>query len=447
MAVENLENICELIENKEFRKIKLELEDENVVDTAEFLSELEEKDQLAITFRLLPKKKAAEVFSYMELEQQMILLDVFSEKEFKEVMESMYADDMVDFLEDLPANVVTRVLGKVDKETRETINELLHYPEDSAGSIMTIEYVELNPKMTVAEALEKIRRIGIMSETIYTCYVVVNHELLGVVSAKSLLTNPTECLIEDLMNENFISVHTHDDKEEVANLFRKYDLIAMPVLDVEDCIVGIVTFDDAMDVITAEATEDMQKMAAVAGNDESYFDTSVFKHAKNRIVWLIVLMLSSMVTGMIITSYEAAFAAVPILVSFIPMLMSTGGNCGSQSSTLIIRGLAIDEIHFNDVLKVIWKEFRISLLVSVVLAFANGLRIFIMYKDMALAIVISSSIIVTVITSKLIGCVLPIFAKKIHLDPAIMAAPLITTIVDLCSMIIYFRIATAVLGI
>lgn len=446
MALENLREIDKLIEEKAFRKIKLELVEENVVDIAEFLSDLENKD-LAIVFRLLPKKKAAQVFSYMEKEQQVILLDIFSEKEIKEVMDDMFADDVVDLLEDMPANVVTKVLGKVNKDTREIINKMLNYPEDSAGSIMTIEYVELNPEMTVAEALDKIRCIGIKSETVYTCYVVVNHRLIGVVSAKNLMTNPTDCRIENLMNENFIAVHTHDDREEVANLFRKYDLIAIPVLDVEDCIVGIVTFDDAIDVITSETTEDMQKMAAVTGNDESYFDTSVFKHAKNRIVWLLVLMLSSTVTGMILTRYENAFAAVPLLVSFIPMLSSTGGNCGSQTSALIIRGLAVEEIHFSDVFKVIWKEFRVALLVSIVLSLANGLRILIMYRDIPLAIIIAASLIVTVIVSKTIGCVFPILAKKIHLDPAMMASPLITTIVDLCSMIIYFKIATLVLGI
>lgn len=446
MALENIREVDKLIEQKAFRQIKLELVDENVVDIAEFLSELENKD-LAIVFRLLPKKKAAQVFSYMEKEQQRILLDIFSEKEIEEVLDDMFADDMVDLLEDMPANVVTKVLGKVDRDTRETINKMLNYPDDSAGSIMTIEYVELNPDMTVAEALDKIRCIGIKSETVYTCYVVVEHRLLGVVSAKNLMTNPTDCRIRELMNENFIAVHTHDDREEVANLFRKYDLIAIPVLDVEDCIVGIVTFDDAIDVITSETTEDMQKMAAVTGSDESYFDTSVIKHAKNRIVWLLVLMLSSTVTGMILTHYENAFAAVPLLVSFIPMLSSTGGNCGSQTSALIIRGLAVDEIHFKDIFKVIWKEFRVALLVSVILSLANGIRILIMYKDVQLAVIIAASLIVTVIVSKTIGCVFPILAKKINLDPAMMASPLITTIVDLCSMVIYFRIATLVLGL
>ncbi|MBQ9885352.1 MAG: magnesium transporter [Lachnospiraceae bacterium] len=443
MSLENLEEIEELIENKEFRKIKSELEDENVVDIAEFLSELENK-YLAVIFRLLPKKKAAEVFSYMEKDQQMVLLDLFSDKEMKDVMDSMFADDMVDLLEDMPANVVTRVLGKVDKETREAVNKMLKYPDDSAGSIMTIEFVELAPDMTVAQALDKIRQVGIKSETVYSCYVVKNHELLGVVSAKDLMTNPVETPIADLMNENIISVHTTDDREEVANLFRKYDLIALPVLDVEDYMVGIVTVDDAIDVLTTETTEDMQKMAAMTVSEESYFDTSVFQHAKNRIVWLLILMLSSTFTGMIITKYENAFAAVPLLVSFIPMLMDTGGNCGSQSSTLIIRGLAIDEIHFNDIFKIVWKEFRVSMLVSLALALANGVRVYIMYHDLSMAVVVAFSLVFTVVVAKLIGCMLPVFAKMIRLDPAIMAAPLITTIVDLCSIMIYFKIATMV---
>ena len=312
---------------------------------------------------------------------------------------------------------------------------------------MTTEYVGLRQSMTVDESMAHIKRTGIHKETIYTCYVTDKRKLIGIVTAKELMTSDDNAVISDLMETEIISVSTHTDKEEVAQLFRKYDLLAIPVLDAEGLMVGIVTFDDAMDVMVEEATEDITKMAAMSPSEQSYFETSVFSHAKHRIAWLLVLMFSATLTGTIITKYEDAFAAIPLLVSFIPMLMDTGGNCGSQSSTLIIRGIALNEIQFRDIFRVMFKEFRVSIIVGVVLALANGVRILIMYHDVSLALVIGLSLSVTIVISKLIGCMLPLLAKKVNLDPAIMAAPLITTMVDTCSILVYFNIATHVFAL
>ena len=411
------------------------------MDIALLLSELDDK-ALALAFRLIPKDKAAEVFANMDASMQTYLVQVFTEKELKELVEDLYMDDTVDMLEELPANLVTRILDTVSAEDRIKINELLNYPADSAGSIMTTEYVDLRKNMTVAQAMAHIKETGIHKETIYTCYVTERRRLIGTVSAKELMTESDDMVIETLMETEIISVGTHTDKEEVARLFTKYDLIALPVLDEDDHMVGIVTFDDAMDVMVEEATEDITKMAAINPSEKPYFATSVLDHAKSRIPWLLVLMFTSIITGAIITKYENAFAAIPLLVSFIPMLMDTGGNCGSQSATLIIRGLALDEIHFRDLFRVIFKEFRISLICGGVLAAANGIRILIMYRDPQLALVIALSLVATVIISKLIGCTLPLFAEKLHLDPALMASPLITTLVDTFSILIYFNIAT-----
>lgn len=436
----------ELLAKKDFRAIRSILGVMNVVDIASLLSELEDKE-LVQAFRLITKDKAADVFAYMNNSMQTKLVEMFAEKELKELLDELYLDDTVDMLEELPANLVTRILDVVDGEKRSRINQLLNYPDDSAGSIMTTEYVDFNKKMTVAEAMSHIKKVGIHKETIYTCYVLEARKLIGIVTAKDLMTADDDKKIQELMEKEIISVRTHDDQEEVARLFSKYDLLAIPVLDNDGLMVGIVTVDDAMDVVVDEATEDITIMAAMNPSEKTYFETSVFSHAKNRFLWLLVLMLSATVTGTIITHYEDAFAAIPILVSFIPMLMDTGGNCGSQSSTLIIRGLALEEIKFRDLFKVIFKEFRIALLVSVGLALANGIRIYIMYRNLQLACVIGASLIATVIIAKTIGCTLPLFAKKIHLDPAIMAAPLITTLVDTCSIVIYFTIATRVFAL
>ena len=431
----------DLLEKREFKAIRSILDVMNAVDIALLLAELDDK-QLALAFRLIPKDKAADVFSNMNNSMQSYLVEMFTEKELKELLDDLYMDDTVDILEELPANLVTRILDTVDSAKRNRINQLLNYPEDSAGSIMTTEYVALKKSMTIGEAMRHIKKVGIHKETIYTCYVLENRKLTGIVSAKDLMTLDDEIIIEEIMETEIISVCTHTDQEEVARLFSKYDFLAVPVVDTGDLMVGIVTFDDAMDVMVDEATEDITIMAAMSPTEKTYFETSVFTHAKNRFPWLLLLMLSATVTGAIISRYENAFAAVPILVSFIPMLMDTGGNCGSQSSTLIIRGLALDEIRFRDIFKVIFKEFRIALIVSIGLSIANGLRIYLMYKDLKLAVLIAVSIVTTVIIAKIIGCTLPLFAKKIHLDPAIMAAPLITTIVDTCSIVIYFSIAT-----
>ena len=439
----NRDIFMELLARREFKAVRSILDVMNAVDIASLLSQLEDRE-LALAFRLIPKDKAAEVFSNMGNSLQSQLIDVFTEKELKEILDDMYMDDTVDMLEDLPANVVTRILEAIEPQKRAQINVLLRYPEDSAGSIMTTEYVDLRGHMTVKEAMAHIKQVGIHKETIYTCYVLESRKLSGIVTAKDLMTAEDDVRIADLMETEIISVGTHADQEEVAGLFAKYDLLALPVLDADECMVGIVTVDDAIDVVVDEATEDMSLMAAINPSEKTYFETSVWEHAKNRIPWLLILMLTAAITGTIITRYENAFAAIPLLVSFIPMLMDTGGNCGSQSSTLIIRGIALGEIQFRDLFKAVFKEFRISMVVGAFLAIANGLRILIMYRDSHLAFVIALSLVVTVMLSKMIGCTLPLLAKKVHLDPAIMAAPLITTIVDTCSMLIYFNIATRV---
>jgi len=439
----NKEIFVKLLAQRQFKAVRSILDVMNEVDIASLLSDLDDKE-LALAFRLIPKDKAAEVFANMNHSMQTYLVEMFSEKELKELLDDLYMDDTVDLLEELPANLVNRILNTVDQADRTLINQLLNYPDDSAGSLMTTEYVDIRETMTVAQAMAHIKETGIHKETIYTCYVTDQRRLLGIVSAKDLMTTADDVLIRDLMQTEMISVSTHTDKEEVAQLFTKYNFLALPVLDQDERLVGIVTFDDAMDVMVDEATEDITKMAAMSPSEKSYFETSVLAHAKHRIAWLLILMFSATITGTIITRYENAFAAIPLLVSFIPMLMDTGGNCGSQSSTLIIRGIALGEIHFSDLFRVMFKEFRVSLIVGVVLALANGLRILIMYKNAGLALVIGLSLVATIVISKLIGCVLPLIAKKLHMDPAIMASPLITTLVDTCSILIYFNIATQV---
>ena len=437
----NRDIFVKLLQQRQFKAVRSILDVMNEVDIASLLSELEDKE-LALAFRLIPKDKAAEVFANMDSSMQSSLVEIFTEKELKELLDDLYMDDTVDILEELPANLVSRILDAVSPDARVKINELLNYPDDSAGSIMTTEYVDLRQTMTVAQSMAHIKKTGIHKETIYTCYVTERRKLIGTVSAKELMTEDDDRLIRDLMETKIISVRTHTDKEDVAQLFRKYDLIAIPVLDEDDLLVGIVTFDDAMDVMVEEATEDITKMAAINPSEKPYFATSVFAHAKNRIPWLLILMFTSIITGNIITKYENAFAAIPLLVAFIPMLTDTGGNCGSQSSTLIIRGIALGEIRFRDIFRVIFKEFRISLIVGLVLSAANGVRILIQYRNAELALVIMLSLIFTVIISKMIGCILPLLAKRAGLDPAIMASPLITTLVDICSILIYFNVAT-----
>ncbi len=442
-----IEEIKNLLENKKFNILKKELKEMNSADIPSILEELD-KEQVIKLFRILSKEQAGEAFSYMEPYMKEKLIQDLTDAELKNIMDELFMDDTVDLIEEMPSNVVKKILKAVNKQDRKVINKLLQYPDDSAGSIMTTEFVDLKDSMTVEQALQRIRDIGIDSETIYNCYVLnKNRVLLGTVNIKEILISKPTTIIKDLMATNLISVSTMEDKEEVTKMFDKYDYFALPVVDNENRLVGIITVDDAINVIQDEVSEDFEKMAAMAPNEDGYFETSVFKHSKNRIVWLLVLMLSSAISGGIITQYEQAFAAVPLLVAFIPMIMGTGGNCGSQSSTLIIRGLATDEIKLKDIFKVLWKEFRVSLLVGVVLAIVNGIRILIQYNDLQLALVIGITLIATVALAKALGCVLPLVAKKLKLDPAIMAAPLITTLVDIFSILVYFQIATAIMRI
>lgn len=437
------EKILELLHQKNYVKIKSTLKDLYPADLASLLETLPPRD-ITLLFRLLPKELAAETFTFMDSDTQMHLISGFSDKELREILDEIYVDDTVDIIEEMPANVVSRILKNTDSETRKQINEILDYPADSAGSVMTTEYVYLHKTMTTKEALEWIRKVGVVKETIYTCYVTEARKLIGFVTILDLVTVDEDATIESIMDTNIIYVYTHEDREDVAKKFSKYDFLAMPVVDNEKRMVGIITFDDVLDVIAEENEEDFSKMAAMQPIEDSYFKTSVFTHAKKRIGWLLFLMLSATITGALLTKYEEAFQAIPILVSFIPMLMSTGGNCGSQSSTTIIRGLATGEIQFKDVFKAAFKELRISLIVGLILSITNGLRIFFVYKDFRLALVITLSIIGITIIAELIGCLLPLLAKKVRLDPAIMATPLISTIVDTCSMLIYFQIATRV---
>ena len=442
----NRQILTDLLKKKEFKAVRSILEVMNTVDIAALLAELEDKEMI-LAFRLIEKAKAAEVFAEMSSSMQTYLVEMFTEKELKDLIDELYMDDTVDLLEELPANLVTRILEQVDKERRAQINTILNYPEDSAGSIMTTEYVDLRRKTTVKEAMDHIKQTGIHKETIYTCYVLENRRLVGIVSAKDLMTMDDDMTMEELMETEIISVTTHTDQEEAVHLLSKYDLLALPVLDQQGYMVGIVTVDDAMDVLVDETTEDMEIMNALSPSEQPYFETGVIKHARNRIGWLLVLMLSATLTQTIIAHYQEAFTAVPLLVSFIPMLTDTGGNCGSQSSTLIIRGIALDEIHFKDIFKVIFKEFRVAILVGAALAVVNGIYMVIRYHDPMLALLVSISLVATILIAKLIGCVLPLVAKKLRLDPAIMAAPLITTIVDVCSIMVYFQVATHLLGL
>lgn len=442
-----LEEIKELLEQKKFNELKNKLKEMKSADISALLDELD-KESVIKVFRILSKEKAGMTFSYMESDRREKLIQDLTDAELKSVMDELFMDDTVDLIEEMPSNIVLKILKAVSKADRKVINELLKYPEDSAGSMMTTEFIDLKEDMTVEDALQRIRDIGTDSETIHTCYVLNSNRVLqGIINIKDILLADKNTVIKDIMEINIISVNTTDDQEDVAKMFDKYDFYALPVVDTENRLVGIITVDDAINVLREEISEDFEKMAAIQPNEEGYFETSVFKHAKNRILWLLILMLSSAITGGIITEYENAFAAVPLLVAFIPMIMGTGGNCGSQSSTLIIRGLATDEIKLKDIFKVLWKEIRVSVIVGIVLAIVNGIRIMIQYKDLQLAIVIGLTLIGTVTLAKMLGCLLPLLAKKLKLDPAIMAAPLITTLVDIFSILVYFQIATAIMGL
>lgn len=440
--------LMEMVNQNKAYEIRKELLEMNVVDIAHILDQVD-KHQLVRLFRILPKDMAAGVFSYISAETQLHIVEVITDNEIKTIIDELFIDDAVDFIEEMPANVVKKVLKNTDEHLRKQINQLLNYPEDSAGTIMTIEYVDLKKEMSVNEAIDHIKKTGVDKETINTCYVInANRKLEGVISIRKLILSDGSSLIKDIFTKDAISVKTMDDQEIAAQLFKKYDLISMPVVDNENRLVGIITVDDIVDIIERENTEDIQKMAAMEPSDELYLKTGVFKLAKHRVVWLLVLMVSATLTGNIIKKYEDVLQTIVILASFIPMLMDTGGNAGSQSSSLIIRGLALGEIGIKDAFKVLWKEFRVSIVVGVTLAFVNFLRIFYLEKvDFAIAITVCVTTLLTVVLAKVVGGLLPIAAKMLKVDPAIMAGPLITTIVDTFALIIYFSIATLLLGL
>ncbi len=441
------ETIKELISYKMFKELRKYLSLKEPEDIAVALNGLSHEDMI-LAYRLLPKETASEVFVNLDSDFQAKLINLFSDKELKEVVDELFDDETVEIIEEMPSDVVDRILNQIDKEQRSTINRLLQYPDDSAGSMMTTEFMDLKEDMTVADALAYIREVGEDREDIYKGYVISkDKKLCGIVDAKELVLANGDTPIVDLMQENTVHINTLDDQEEVGKLFGKYNETSLPVLDKDEHIVGIITLDDAIDVIKEEAEEDFEIMAAVTPNDETYMKTSVFKHAKNRIVWLLVLMISSAISGSIIGHYENAFATLPILVAFIPMIMDTGGNCGSQAATLIIRGLALDEIKTKDLFKVLWKELRVSLGVGLILAICNGVRIYVQYQDLKLSIVVGITLVITAVMAKLLGGILPIAAKKLKLDPAIMASPLITTIVDSASVWAFFNVAVAIMNI
>lgn len=449
------EQILELLEKKDYHALKNILNELYPADIALLFEDLP-LDTLPVLFRILSKELAAEAFVEFSSDMQEHLIKGFSDSELKEVLDELYIDDAVDIIEEMPANVVKRILQHTDSDSRKSINQILNYPKDSAGSIMTIEFIDLKMTMTVEDAITRIRRIGIDKETIYTCYVTDrNRKLTGLVSVKDLLLADNACPIEDIMETNVIYVNTLDDKEEVAHKFSKYDFLALPVVDKEERLVGIVTFDDAMDVMEEEATEDIELMAGMLPSEKTYMKSSVFELFKNRIPWLMLLLVSATFTGMIISSFEDALSMIPALTAFIPMLMDTGGNCGSQSSVTVIRALSLDELEFWDLPKVIWKEIRTATLCALALGivcFAKILlidRMLMGNESISLLVngVVCLTLVVTVIIAKLVGCTLPMLAKKLGFDPAVMASPFITTIVDAVSLVVYFRIAVTLLGI
>ena len=430
-----------MFETGNLSSIRQALNDMHVVDIADVLGEMDE--QLVVkVFRMLPKDMAAEVFAYLSHDVQQEIIEGIADREIGGIIDELFLDDAVDFIEEMPANVVRRVLAAVPKEKRDIINHFLKYPDDSAGSVMTIEYVSLKKDITIHEAFTQIREKAIDKETIYTCYVIdSDRRLIGTVSARTLLLATPTDLIGDIMERNLISAATTDDKESLVNDFVKYSLLAMPIVDSENRLVGIVTVDDALDVQEEEATEDFEIMAAMSPSDEPYLKTTVWSLTKNRIPWLLILMLSATVTGAILAGFEDALAALPALVIYIPMLMDTGGNSGAQSSTLIIRGMAIEEIALSDVWRVLWKEIRVAVLCGAVLVLVNFVRIMLVSRDWVMAVTVSLALYLTVIMAKTVGCLLPLAAKKMRLDPAVMASPVITTIVDAGALGVYFTLA------
>ena len=450
-----LEKIIEFVDKKQYARIKHEIAGMNEADIAELIEDLREKistEELLKVFRLLPKSQAADVFSYLPVETEQFIITALTDKESQYIIENLFADDAADLMEEMPAGVVKRLLENASSETRRDINHLLKYPEDSAGSIMTVEFADLKVDMTVEQAISRIRKIGIDKETINTCYVLDKHrKLVGTVTLRTILLSDPSAKIGDVMESNVITVSTLDDQEEVTQQFQKYDFMAMPVVDMEERLVGIITVDDVLEIMEDEATEDIQKMAAIvpADTDKPYLKTTVFETWKSRIPWLLLLMISATITGTIIDSFEAKLAGIAGLTAFIPMLMDTGGNSGGQASATIIRAISLNDVDFKDIFKVIWKEVRVGFVCGITLAAANFLRIFILQGfdvgSITVIVVVCSTLFFTVICAKFIGCVLPMVAKRIGFDPAVMASPFITTIVDAISLLIYLKIATALL--
>lgn len=442
------EEINELLEKKDYHRLKEILSDMNEADIAAIIAEIPE-DKLPLVYRILPKELASDVFVNMDSDAQEILIKAFSDKELREVLDELYVDDAVDIIEEMPATVVKRILQHTDPEVRKSINEILKYPEDSAGSIMTIEYVDLKKYMTVDDAFTRIRRTGVDKETIYVCYVTdENRKLLGLVTVKDLLLSDKSKKMFEIMETNVIYVTTLEDKEIVADKFQRYDLMAIPVVDQEHRLVGIVTFDDAMDVLQEENTEDIEKMAAITPTDKPYLKMGVFETWKKRFPWLLLLMVSATFTGKIIQNFENALQAQIVLTSFIPMLMDTGGNCGGQASVTIIRGLSLGDIDYKDVFKVVFKEFRVAFLCGVTLALASFIKLMLIDKvGLMVALTVCTTMIITIVCAKFVGSTLPILAKRVGFDPAVMASPFITTIVDAISLIVYFEVAGIILHV
>ncbi len=451
--LELYEQIFELIENRRFVQLKQILADMQPADIAEIFDEAQDKD-IPVLFRILPKELAAEVFVEFDTDRQELLVNAFSDSELREVLDELFLDDAADIVEEMPATVAKRILRNTDANTRRLINQLLAYPEDSAGSIMTTEYIDLKRTMTVDEAFDRIRKIGINTETIYTCYVIGSRrKLFGTISLRDLLLSGKDEIVGDLMDENIVYANTLDDKEEVAAMFERYDMLALPVVDKEGRLVGIVTVDDAIDVIQEEASEDIEKMAAILPSEKTYLKTGVFETFKARIPWLLLLMISATFTGAIISNFEAKLAQCIALVAFIPMLMGTGGNSGSQTAVSVIRALSLGDIEFRDILRVIWKELRVAVIVGIVLGVVNFIKLYVVDflwlhtfdtgAEIAEMATICLTLIFVIIVAKLLGAVLPIVAKRCGLDPAVMASPLVTTILDAVSLLIYFGIAAA----
>ncbi|WP_338938204.1 magnesium transporter [Fusobacterium pseudoperiodonticum] len=443
-----MEEIVELLEQNKLAELKEILINENPIDIADVFEEFP-KEKYLIIFKLLPKDFSSEVFSYLSPKKQQEVIENITDDEIKFIVEDMYLDDTVDFIEEMPANIVDKILKNTSSDKRKLINQMLKYPENSAGSVMTVEYISFKDNYTVKQAIEYYRKVAIDKEETDICFVTdTKKKLVGIISLKTLILSKDDSYIQDEMDTNFVSVLTLDDQEEIAALFRKYDLTTMPVVDHEDRLVGVITVDDIVDVIDQENTEDIQKMAAMNPSDEEYLKESVISLAKHRILWLLVLMISATFTGLVIKKYEDILQSAVYLATFIPMLMDTGGNAGSQSATLVIRGIALEEIEFSDIFRVIWKELRVSILVGFILSAVNFIRIYYFTRSgLETSLVVAISMFLTVIMAKVIGGVLPLVAKSLKIDPAIMASPLITTIVDTAALIIFFKLSVIFLHI